>query len=460
VLRCGTGIYKASFKMLDYLNIKDFKSIKQIELGFSRVNIFIGGNGSGKSNLLEAMAIYGAVEDNKCDNVSLNARGVRTTDLSFFLSKFSNQYGPERSSIGVHYDQRNAQYLVFLDGVDPKNGRIKYDLRAAYIHKASEAFSFQALQDNSAGIVRVENLYDEDSDGEVMTLAEVASKVSQIGDALKEALEMKKEKKDSNIFENDFSDSISRLDALVYAAGHALSCSGGDAFKTSERNELKDFIIFSPENSSLRVFDVEGKTLPLGHKGEGLYRHLKYIQEKYPESFDDILETVSMLNWIQIDDEGLGCIRIDGAEQKLMISDRFIMEELDYRCANEGFLFILFYATLFSSPDTPKIFAVDNIDIALNPKMCVVLIERLVFLAKKYNKQVFLTTHNPSILDGIDINDGDQALFVVKRNDDGCTVVDRVTKDSFPDDLLENSDINRLSEAFIRGYISDALQDF
>ncbi len=52
----------------------------------------------------------------------------------------------------------------------------------------------------------------------------------------------------------------------------------------------------------------------------------------------------------------------------------------------------------------------------------------LVELSKKNNKQVLMTTHNPATLDGLDLNDPEQRLFVVRRNIDGHTIVTRISE--------------------------------
>ena len=46
--------------MLEQLKISRFKSVRDQTLDFGRVNLFIGGNGSGKSNLLEAIGLVSA----------------------------------------------------------------------------------------------------------------------------------------------------------------------------------------------------------------------------------------------------------------------------------------------------------------------------------------------------------------------------------------------------------------
>ena len=60
------------------------------------------------------------------------------------------------------------------------------------------------------------------------------------------------------------------------------------------------------------------------------------------------------------------------------------------------------------------------------------------------NKQIILTTHNPFVLDGLDLNDPEQCLYVVRRNADGETIADKIDKQ--PKNV-------KLSEAWLRGYI-------
>ena len=116
----------------------------------------------------------------------------------------------------------------------------------------------------------------------------------------------------------------------------------------------------------------------------------------------------------------------------------------------------MFYFALFVSDDTPKFFAIDNIENALNPKLCTRLIQELVGLAKKYDKQVIFTTHNPAVLDGLDLSDDEQRLFVIYRNVDGHTKARRI---SAPEPL-EDDDPVQLSEAFINGYLGGLPNNF
>jgi len=146
-------------------------------------------------------------------------------------------------------------------------------------------------------------------------------------------------------------------------------------------------------------------------------------------------------------------------ERSIQIKDRYLDESLSYfdqKSSNEGFLFLMFYFALFVSSDTPSFFSIDNIDASLNPKLCSRLVKELVELAKKYDKQVILTTHNPAILDGLNLDDDEQRLLAIYRNKDGHTKAKRILKP----EPLEGQQPVKLSEAFMRGYIGGLPKGF
>ena len=84
------------------------------------------------------------------------------------------------------------------------------------------------------------------------------------------------------------------------------------------------------------------------------------------------------------------------------------------------------------------------------------MIQQLVLLSKKNDKQVLLTTHNPAVLDGLNLDDDEQRLFVVSRNELGQTKVKRVKKPR----SIEGVPPTRLSEAFLRGALGGLPKGF
>ena len=163
---------------------------------------------------------------------------------------------------------------------------------------------------------------------------------------------------------------------------------------------------------------------PLGVHGEGLFQFLKLTKTR--ELFPKINEGLRMLDWFD------GVSPADDLlsnEFDVTITDKYLKETLhsfDQRSTNEGFLYLLFYLTLFNSQDTPPFFAVDNIETSFNPGLCQNLTRYLTCASRENNKQVILTTHNPYVLDGMDLSDDEQRLFVCRRDIDGHTRIERV----------------------------------
>lgn len=69
---------------LDYINISNFKSIKNLKIeGCKRINLFIGRPNVGKSNILEALSLFSApyLKENKFRNLSSLVRIEHETEL-------------------------------------------------------------------------------------------------------------------------------------------------------------------------------------------------------------------------------------------------------------------------------------------------------------------------------------------------------------------------------------------
>jgi predicted ATPase len=77
--------------MFTEVQIENYKSIHSLKINLGRVNVFIGENGCGKSNILEAIALAGAAAGNKLDNEFLAPRGIRVTEPEFMRSAFDKK---------------------------------------------------------------------------------------------------------------------------------------------------------------------------------------------------------------------------------------------------------------------------------------------------------------------------------------------------------------------------------
>lgn len=418
--------------MIRELHINNYKSLNDLTLEVGRFNVFIGENGCGKSNLLEAIALAAAAAADKLDHEFLASRGIRVTEPQLMRSAFSDENLQKSIRIAVGFENLDEleKYLLVNDNqAYSKWARLEAKLPGlpAMWVRAKKA----ELQ-----IPKHEELPKYDDEGTDLHSA-IETISTSINEIKKDILDLAADK----FFEGNEEDAKSFLSQYENVI--------------KNENKIKDFIIFSPENTALRNFYKEGQIEPLGINGEGLLKLLKVIQSKSPEQRQEIHESLQLFDWyaeLEIPKE------LSQSEDKVTITDRYLTMAFDQRSANEGFLFVLFYIALMVSDDTPKIFAIDNIDTSLNPKLCTKLIKELVRLAKKYDKQVFVTTHNPAILDGIDLGDDEQRLLVVSRNKQGHTRYKRITLADKPRSST-NEDL-KLSEAFLRGYLGGLPKGF
>lgn len=392
--------------MIEKIHIQNFKSIYDLEIKVGRVNLFIGENGSGKSNLLEALVFVSANQSNKLDNEFLFSRGIRVTEPSFMCSAYEEDDKEKSINISIANSETEDSYQFVNDDTE----------YSKWIYKSEKMLS--------EGIKKV--LPDKSN-------KEIKAIQSTIFDFIK----------------NDKEGFLKLLNEK--------SENGKEIILTDEHSvNFKNFLIYSPENTALRVFEKEGQIQPLGINGEGLLKLLKVINNYEDKShIKTIIKSLQLFNWFEDIDIPTN---LKSDENKIIIKDKYLYQEFDQRSANEGFLFILFYITLIVAKETPKSFAIDNIDASLNPKLCTKLMTTLTDLAKKYDKQIFLTTHNPAILDGIDLNDEEQKLFVVSRNKQGHTRMKNITAKDKPKSSTDES--LKLSEAFLRGYLGGLPKGF
>ena len=379
--------------MIQTIRIENYKSVQKLEINPGRITVLIGENGSGKSNILEAIALGSAAAVDKLDNEFLSSRGIRVAEPQFMRAAF---------------DKKNSSKEIKIS-FKGNNGFIEFELQ----------------NDNKPYSEWINLSY---------------------RDILKNALLLKLEK----LTKSEKEILILRLNLLKNALFPE-----NQKFKKILRH-IKNFLIYSPESLSLNTFEREGQIQPVGIRGEGLFKLLKVLSSESKEKINEIKKRLQLIDWFQ--DFEIPQNLFQG-ERYIRIKDRYMDESLAYfdqKSSNEGFLFLLFYFSLFISDLTPGFFAVDNIDASLNPKLCSRLIKELADLSEKYDKQAIFTTHNPAVLDGLNLDDEEQRLFVVFRNQSGYTKARRILKPKTP----EGQEPVRLSEAFLRGYIGGLPKGF
>lgn len=387
--------------MISNISIKNFKSVVDVSIPLGRFNLLIGANGCGKSNILEGIAIGAAASSDKLDYEYFANRGIRVVEPRFMFPAF-DIVGIEETTISISNTDKETSTFI-----------IRYNKESKPPRWEDDSISFPHF----VSLIQKHNS---------KNLDDLRHLVEKIGND-----------KGDNTFINfrvQFTD---------------------DGIEILPQNtEINKFLIYSLEESKLRQADNSNRTYPLGRHGEGLFAYLKELAQR-PDSntiFEEIKEHLKILDWFDDLEVPTGQLSM---EFNLKLKDSYLTDTLntfDQRSTNEGFLYLLFYLTLIISDETPRFFAIENIDTAFNPKLCCEVTRRLIELSRKHNKQIIATTHNPAVLDGINLYEDDVRLLVVRRTIDGYTKTNRVT--------LKGEMTMPLSEAWQKGFIGGLPDNF
>ena len=362
------------------LTVHGFKSIMQeqpIELG--RVNCFIGANGVGKSNLLEALGVLGAAANGVVDDESLLRRGVRAGVPRLYKSSFASERTPTHIGIEVSGAFSECYRVSLLNPLESPEPAWKYKT--------------EFLSDGSDEII---------ADG-------VRNKKN--------------------------------LNPLAGLAALKMVELAEDNPAAQLMRALQEYAIYCPNTPTLRGItpDLQSRR-PMGLNGgqlaeafEMLRTHLEGQGEAGEEILDEVLALIDWVADVAITSQAgtLLSPKVPRSKHLLKFTDRFMQKsrnELTAYDASEGALYVLFTAALCLLPQSPKIFAIDNLDQALNPRLVTSLTKQLAGWLKYQDpeRQLLFTAHNPAVLDGLDLTDPEVRLFAVERNSNGLTCYRRI----------------------------------
>ena len=357
--------------MLDRFMVNNFKSLVDVEIELGRINVFIGANGSGKSNLLEAVGILGAAASGRVSDESLKYRGVRPGLPSLYKSSFKNNIIAQH--IRLVAEGFSASYAVSL-----LNPIQKPTPEWAFKHEQL-AIGSKTISGRSPNTKERYNPY--------------------AGLAALQAVELLPD------------DPALKLLTL-----------------------LQNYAIYAPDTPTLRGMEPDPQSRePVGLAGGRLPEGVGTLLRR--SSLAQVEEVLSLVDWVR--DLGISntsqlpiAASVPQPQRGLRFIDRYMnsgRNVLSGYDASEGILYLLFCAVLALHPNTPKLFAVDNFDQALNPRTARdFTVKFCEWLLDQQDRQVLLTTHNPLVLDGLPLQDNRVRLFAVDRSKRGYTVINRV----------------------------------
>jgi predicted ATPase len=372
--------------MLSTFKVEGFKSLFGASVELGAFNVFIGANGSGKSNLLEAIGVMGAAAFGSVEPETLRYRGVRPGLPALYKTSFKNQHF--RRLITLTATAGEVTYRLGLDN----------------------PIEFPRFRWRIAS----ESLREEDRPVVSRTPAEC-----KLYDG----------KGKSEVINPDPEQTVARL---------ALARRENAARSRSLVDDLVNFAIYAPTTPVLRGIAAEDVARdPLGLTGGGLPETIQQLMDRSAGNLGpfDLDEVWGMIEWAETMSavpapQALVSPAVKTTPIVLRFRDRYMRPErnnLSAYDASEGALYVLFMLALVSHERAPRIFAVDNFDQALHPRLAQALTRLLSEqVARDGTRQVLATTHNPLVLDGLDLTNPAIRLFAVDRDREGATQVRRV----------------------------------
>lgn len=386
--------------MLSKIVVESFKSLERVEVELGLVNVFVGANGSGKSNFLEAVGVMACAADGKVDDQVLLNRGVRPGVPELYKSAFQERL-PQHIYFAAH-NERSGYEVSLLNPLAAKRAwRFKTEWLTQHGKK---------LKGRSPRM--------RDNPNTERGLAALTADELKVGSPARRLIE-----------------------------------------------QLQEYVIYTPTTPVLRGTDPESAPrVPVGIHGgrlpEAIHEFL-LSRGKNPHAKRVSTEALSLIDWARqygsaaaVD---LPISAAAGASPRVIrFVDRYMREGrnvLSGYDASEGALYILFLAVLAAHQDSPHLFAVDNADHGLNPRLAKTLFKHFCswILESPEPRQVLVTTHNPQVLDGLPLRDDRARLFTVARTDAGRTSIRRV---EITDKILEMAEKGwTLSRLWVMGHL-------
>ena len=385
------------------LEVGDFKSLRATRMELGQVNVFIGTNGAGKSNVLEAIGVLGAAAAGIVDDQALQRRGVRPSAPQLFKSSFVGHKIAPKISIKAQSND-GARYHAYL--TNPVEGTAsQWKFGNETVAMGDDVCASRGPRGNATLL---------DSAFPLENVRSVAAMVRGRQDA---------------------PEGVRRFLAA-----------------------LDDYAIFAPVTPMLRGLapDPASRT-PVGLYGGQLPGALEEIAladkaQNGKRQGPRLVELArEIIDWAQAIETGAPTKSLLSASVPTMrlvvkFKDRYmanLRNELSGYDASEGALYVLFMLVLAMHPASPTCMAIDNFDQALNPRTARRMTQIFVEQALRNGRQVLMTTHNPLVLDGLPLWDPRVRLFVVERAGDGGTDVRRVPINA-PERLREQQEKGEL----------------
>ncbi len=358
------------------VSIRNFKSLYNVSFEPGKLNVFIGANGSGKSSILEALGVLSAAMTDRVNTNSLLRKGVRLSTSALYKSKFSSIEKESKTvNLAIKWSKKENNYEYSTHLTVPSD---------------DDAWRYFAESVTCNG----EKVYGR-----------------------------------SNVNNPHLNNKVG-----YYTISESLS--GKNYIEAGKY--IADYGIYQPNTLTLRGTVPDPIQInPIGLNGGRLAEaisdlfHMNNGDLMFGTMFmEDVLELIDWASEFRVSNPKKSILNpgVPSTQQIIEFKDKYLKDSASFTGydASEGALYVLFMLSLAMHEKTPKMFAIDSFDHALNPRLAKKVTELFSNIIIEQNKTVFMTTHNPLVLDGLDLSNDDIRLFTTDRNKYGHVEIRRV----------------------------------
>jgi len=402
---------------VESLHVENFKSIREVDVEFSDLNVFVGRNAAGKSNLFEVFQFLRDARDEGIENAvqmqggaeyarNKNIKEKRNTEIKLefegkeryrTISTGNRDSWDERvNSVRIHFslEYESNDYVILKNKIIKNLSVIENKDEEKTSVEREETYAHASTEFNSSNI--------KTNNSENLNKHETSKKMSDLGRKLDDLrLKMK--------------NSVKNIEMTI-----------------PERENPKIGEKFDIRTREISTNDSLAGRADLQTDGSNLVLVIKNLLEdekekkKFLSLVSDVLPFVSDTKVEAMPDQSLFLEILEEFEPG---QDQYIPAEM----LSDGTLRVLALIYLLYFSDHEKIF-IEEPGRNIHPSLIANLMLKVKDAAENTDKQIFLTTHNVEVLRHTPPED----VRLVSRDEDGFTQVERPAESERVQKFLEN----------------------
>jgi predicted ATPase len=396
------------------IEIEGFKSLEKVRLKLGKLNLFVGANASGKSNLLDALRVFQGIG---------NGFSIEEIFQGKPKSATSEVWTGIRGSLGKARFMRQASpgedegSIVFRVRLRAPRGVHEFSYAIGISPERRLAIDFERLDVDARPVFSVDDQ---------TTILSNFYPLRELGWKGRPALP-----------------ALTGMDFLVPLEG-------------AEKEERKACVrLLSNMQRLAPVPEILGDYSPslfahrIGESGENFASLVKSI-------LDSKANGLAYVSWLRelLGSEAEEIEILPGAKEDLLFALKRGKLVFPANILSDGTLRFAALVAAFFQPDMPDVITIEEIENGIHPSRLRLLVELLKSQSSDNSPQVFATTHSPVVLAWLDESDYETTFFCKRDEETGASIIKPLSEIPHLIELVRKRSI---SDLYLQGWMEAAL---